>query len=81
MFNKRDIKSIRTEVSRHMGTRVKVRTNLGRNRVDIMEGVIAEAYPSIFLVQVKAEGDLPERKISYSYSDVITHEIELVVCQ
>lgn len=81
MFSKRDIKSVRTEVSQYMGSRVKVKTNLGRNKVDITEGIIAELYPSIFLIQIEGAGDLPERKISYSYNDVITHEIELVVCQ
>lgn len=81
MLNKRDIKSVRTEVKQYMGSRVKVKMNLGRNRVDITEGVLAEMYPSIFLIQVQAEGDIPERKISYSYNDVITHDIELVLCQ
>lgn len=81
MLSKRDIKSVRTEVSHYMGSRVKVKTNLGRNKVDITEGVLAEMYPSIFLIQIQADGDVPERKISYSYNDVITHDIELVVCQ
>lgn len=81
MFNKRDIKSVRTEVNHYMGSKVKVKTNLGRNKIDITEGVIAAAYPSIFLIQIDAEGDMPTRKISYSYNDVITHDIELVLCQ
>ena len=81
MFNKRDIKSIRSEVHQYMGSKVKVKTNLGRNKVDITDGIIAETYPSIFLVQIEAVGDMPKRKISYSYNDVITHDIELVVCQ
>lgn len=81
MLNKRDIKSVRTEVKQYMGSRVKVKMNLGRNRVDVTEGVLAEMYPSIFLIQVQADGDIPERKISYSYNDVITHDIELVLCQ
>lgn len=80
-LSRRDIKSVRTEVSRYIGSRVKVRTNLGRNKVDVTEGVLARLYPSIFLIQVQAHGDLPERMISYSYNDVITHDIELVICQ
>lgn len=80
MLVKRDIKSVRTEVSRYIGSKVKVRTNLGRNKVDTIEGIVAELYPSIFLVQIQAVGDMPERKISYSYNDVITHDIELVFC-
>ena len=78
---RRDIKSVRTEVSRYIGSRVKVKTNLGRNKVDVTEGVLSRLYPSIFLVQVQAQGDLPERVVSYSYNDVITHDIELVICQ
>lgn len=81
MLNKKDIKSVRTEVRQYMGSRVRVKMNLGRNRVDVTEGVLAEMYPSIFLIQIQADGDIPERKISYSYNDVITHDIELVLCQ
>lgn len=81
MINMRDIKSVRTEVRRYMGSKVKVKTNLGRNKIGITEGVLAEAYPSIFLIHIEADGDIPERKISYSYNDVITHDIELLVCQ
>ena len=45
--------SVRRAVAEHVGSKVKVRSNLGRHKYDVTEGVITETYPCIFLVQVK----------------------------
>ena len=74
-----DIKSVRSEVVRHKGAKVKVRANHGRNKVDITEGVITQVYPSIFLIQTEATAEIPKRTLSFSYNDVISRDIELVV--
>ena len=43
--------SVRRAVAEHVGSKVKVRSNLGRHKYDVTEGVITETYPCIFLVQ------------------------------
>jgi len=66
-------------VKHSVGRRVKVCENRGRNKVDILEGVISAIYPCVFTVLV--DGQNTEEKaqtISYSYADVFTKEIELV---
>lgn len=65
-------------ISNHMGKRVLVRENHGRNRYDISEGVISEMHPHVFCVTL--ESDIPDsaKQISYSYTDVLIKDVELV---
>lgn len=75
-----DINSVRRVLVRHVGRKVKIRENRGRHKVDVTEGIISETYPSIFLIQVEATDEIPERRVSFSYTDVITRDIELTLC-
>ncbi|MCL2461806.1 MAG: Veg family protein [Defluviitaleaceae bacterium] len=55
-------------------------TNKGRHKSVVNEGVIANAYPSIFTVLL-AERDGAERKLSFSYTDVLTNSVEITLCE
>lgn len=46
------ISNVRASVHRQRGNRVKIQLDRGRNKVDIQEGVIQGAYPSVFTVLV-----------------------------
>ena len=59
--------SVRRAVAEHVGSKVKVRSNLGRHKYDVTEGVITETYPCIFLVQVKNAEENSYQTVSYSY--------------
>ena len=72
--------AVRNRIVNNVGKRVKVMSNRGRNRVDITEGIISETYPCLFLIQVRDEYSEETQTISYTYSDVLTKEIELVLC-
>ena len=72
--------AVRNRIVSNVGKRVKVMSNRGRNRVDITEGIISETYPCLFLIQVRDEYSEETQTISYTYSDVLTKEIELVLC-
>ena len=54
-----------------------------RRAVDanIAEGVITKSYPSIFTVRLFDDGDLSDRMVSYSYTDVLTKDVQLVICE
>ncbi|MDD5900183.1 MAG: Veg family protein [Lachnospiraceae bacterium] len=67
-------------VKHSVGRRVKVCENKGRNKVDVMEGVISAIYPCVFTVKVTPENvpDAIEQTFSYSYTDVLTKDVELV---
>ena len=72
--------TVRKAVQKHIGSKVQVRSNLGRHKYDITEGIISEIYPSIFLVKVRNEAEQKDAVVSYSYTDVITEDVQLRLC-
>lgn len=66
-------------VKHSVGRRVKVCENKGRNKVDVLEGVISAIYPCVFTIRLDGE-DIPvaSQTISYTYTDVLTKDVELV---
>ena len=72
--------NVRREVAKHLGSKVVVRSNLGRHKFDVTEGVIAEIYPCIFLIKVRNEAENSFQTVSYSYTDVITKDVQLTLC-
>jgi uncharacterized protein Veg len=76
-----DVNKVRNAVKSHMGKKVKVRINRGRHRIDETVGIISETYPSIFLVTTQGNSDMPMRTMSYSYTDVLTKDVELILCR
>lgn len=73
-----DINRVRNVLVKHMGSKVRVKTNRGRHRIDIREGIISETYPSIFVIQL--QGDNPHevvKNLSFSYTDILTKDVQL----
>lgn len=62
----------------NMGKKVVVRENHGRNRCDIAEGVISEMHPHVFCVTVDSNCPDTPKQLSYSYTDVLIKDVELV---
>ncbi|MDO5689578.1 MAG: Veg family protein [Tissierellia bacterium] len=69
---------IKDEVQENIGKKVLLKTDKGRKRIVMREGVIVDAFPSIFTVKVNNEFDI-ERTVSYSYSDILTSTVELKI--
>jgi len=67
---------IRRNIENSVGRKVQLRTNKGRKKSNISEGVLDSAYPAVFIVRID-DGLSSERKLSYSYSDVLTETVEL----
>lgn len=65
-------------ISRNMGKRVLIRTNQGRNRFDEAEGFIEEMHPHVFCVRLDNDDDVSNKTVSYSYTDVLIRDVELV---
>lgn len=58
-----------------------IQLDRGRNKVDIQEGVIQNAYPSVFTILVKdGQEQKPPQLLSFSYSDIITRDIRMKLC-
>ena len=72
-----DILRVRSSVDQNIGNKVKIRENRGRHKIDVTEGIIRETYPSIFLVEVENKLDDTTQKISFSYTDVLTKDVQM----
>ena len=66
-----NIDVIKEEVSKNLNRNVKIKVNGLRNKVNTYIGRITATYPYIFTVMVDGE------EKSFSYVDVITHEVEI----
>jgi uncharacterized protein Veg len=80
MVKQNDVNKVRNAVISHRGRKVKIRINRGRHKIDETEGIISETYPSIFLVKIQENKNMPIRTMSYSYTDIITKDVELILC-
>ncbi|MDP9729740.1 biofilm formation stimulator Veg [Alicyclobacillus tolerans] len=63
-----------------VGERLLLRANGGRRKTVEHFGVLEETYPSVFVVKL----DPPDgsfKRVSYSYADVLTETVELVLCK
>lgn len=74
------IPKIRKSVRAHTGSEVCVRALCGEEKVEIAHGVIAETYPSVFVITSEKAESLCKKKVSFSYCDILTKEIELSLC-
>ena len=74
------ISKVRASVHQQCGNRVKIQLDRGRNKVDIQEGVIQKAYPSVFTILVDDEQDNAPQLLSFSYTDIIKKDIRMKLC-
>ena len=70
-----DIMKVKSSVDKNIGSKVKIRANRGRHKIDVAEGIISETYPSIFLVEVINKIDDTTQK--FSYTDVLTKDVQM----
>ncbi len=79
MATRETLTDLRRNVESCLGQNVVLKTNKGRKRVFVKEGVLEEVYPSIFVVRID-RGLTSERRVSYSYSDILTETVEITLC-
>lgn len=81
MFKANDISRIKSSLSDNIGQKVRLTSKRGRKKAVVRMGVIESTYPSIFTIQLEASDNssMPARRVSYSYSDVLTKAIEIHV--
>lgn len=59
------------------GETILLQTNIGRQRIIEKTGILAETYPSIFIVKLTEAGGR-EKSVSYSYADILTETVKVV---
>lgn len=79
MVEKSSLVQIRKEMESCIGKRVQLKANKGRKKTFVREGILECTYPCIFTVRF--ENDFKNvRKVSYSYTDVLTNTVEIKIC-
>ena len=83
MGEKAELISIKDVLHKNIGNKVKLTAKKGRKKSIIRQGVIEETFPSIFIVKLdNTIEELPSssRRVSYSYTDILTKAIEVALC-
>jgi len=80
LIKRNTLEQIRENVETHIGEKVRLKANKGRKKTTIREGVLENAYPSIFVVKIEG-GYNSVRRVSYSYSDILTETVEVTLCE
>ncbi len=70
---------IKRALDANVGKRITVKANSGRRKMTERSGLLEKTYPSVFTVKLDEQQNAFER-VSYSYTDVLTETIELMLC-
>lgn len=71
------LERIREDLDLFVGKPIKIKANRGRKKIFEVEGILEQTYPKVFVVSFKERQ--VERRISYSYADLLTQAVELSV--
>jgi uncharacterized protein Veg len=80
MIGKDELLQIRKDIETCVGEKITLKANRGRKKAFIKEGVLENTYPSIFIVKFENDYETT-RRVSYSYTDILTKAVEIVVCK
>lgn len=70
---------IRTDIEGLIGQRVHIRANPGRRKIVERVGTLERTYPNHFVVRL--DGDQQNRRVSYSYADILMDAVQLTPCE
>ncbi len=73
MYLQKDLTQVKRDIEKYKDCVVTVKSNGGRQKSKKFEGVIKDTYPSVFTVML---GDTLK---TYSYVDLLTNNVELVL--
>lgn len=68
--------TIKKDLECKIGCELMLVAQTGRKRQTERKGILAETYPSVFVVDLDPEENSFER-VSYSYSDILTKTVEI----
>ncbi len=72
---------IRASITLQLGSTVQIRQDEGRHRTNVCEGILQNAYPSVFTVLIKGKGQDEDQMLSFNYSDIITKGVRMKLCK
>ncbi|MDN6900611.1 hypothetical protein DLJ48_01965 [Oenococcus sicerae] len=70
------LQNIKDNLDEKLGSPITVIAQAGRKKTTTRQGVLVETYPSLFVVELdQAEGTF--ERVSYSYTDILTKNIDV----
>lgn len=66
---------IKSHLDNRLGEKVVVTVQVGRNKTLERHGRLAETFPAVFVVELEEDENL--KRVSYSYTDILTKNIEM----
>ena len=75
MICKNDINTLKTNIGEMIGQKIIVKGSLGRNKPFEKEATVESAYSNLFIVKYEEN----ERNVSYTYTDILTRNVEVQV--
>lgn len=79
MPQKNVLAEIKRDLDDCVGKKIKLRANRGRKKIVEQVGVLEKTYPHIFVVKLDEKKSVV-RRVSFSYTDILTETVELSVC-
>lgn len=81
MIAKNDLLEVKKSLQQNIGRAVKLTSKRGRKKTVVRRGVIESIYPCIFTVKLDniIDENGEKRRVSYSYADVLTKNVELAL--
>lgn len=80
MPNKVMLTNIKEDLAAHVGSKIKLKANRGRKKILEREGILENTYPNVFVIKLDEQRNYAQR-VSYSYTDVLTESVELILCK
>lgn len=75
------LEKIRASVKLQLGSRVQILQEEGRNRANVCEGILQDAYPCVFTVLITGNGREDDKILSFNYSDIVTKSVRMKLCK
>lgn len=80
MISKENLAQIKQDIETCVGEKIRLKANKGRKKTIEREGIIEKSYPCIFVIRFLNDYE-NTRRVTYSYTDVLTKAVELVICK
>ena len=77
MAGKKSISNVQETLAQHLGKAVTLKANSGRKKYIERSGILEGTYPNLFVVRVEEKS--VERRMSFSYVDLLTGTVVLTV--
>lgn len=70
------INEIKEQIDKLKGKNIQMLVNKGRKKIEKLEGVVQNLYPSVFTVEINEETG--NSLVTYSYSEVLCGHVKFI---